>query len=201
MDIELIAKIAAPTIAGFGAVLGLFQLLTTRRSQNFQNYKTELELLGQCIDAHCTDPNYKSFLTDIRKEKMSFVAFGIPIPNADLDRVIMYYAQGKATTSEIAKAWRYRNPTKKQLCFDLHGSFKSQYIMVCIYVIVCVSAGAVAFAAMPFTTKFEEFVTLGILSVAFVLIAGFAARANDGLFTAARLAKLKVESSNGGKKA
>jgi len=193
MDIELIAKIAAPTIAAFGAVLALFQFLTTKRSQSYQNYKTELELLGQCIDARDTDPHYKGFLTDIRKEKISFVAFGIPIPNADLERVIAYYAKGNATTNDIAKAWRYRNPTKKQLSFELHGPFKLQYTMVLIYVLVCVAAGATSFAAIPFATKTEEQLILGVLAIIFLLIAGLASRANDGLFTAARLAKLENE--------
>ena len=43
-----------------------------------------MELLSQGIAAYEAEPEYKKFLTDVRKERISFLVFGIPIPNADL---------------------------------------------------------------------------------------------------------------------
>jgi hypothetical protein len=117
VDTELILKGVTATVAGFGAVLALFHFLTTRSSHKYQNSKTEMELLSQSIAAYEAEPEYKNFLTDVRKERISFLVFGIPIPNADLERVITYYRneEGKVTTGDIANAWQYRDVRTEQL--------------------------------------------------------------------------------------
>jgi hypothetical protein len=83
--IEVVTRVAA-VIAGLGALVGFFHLLTTRRCQSYHNYKTELELLRQPTDSPNLDPDFERFLVNVRKEKISFVASGMPIPNAELDR-------------------------------------------------------------------------------------------------------------------
>src|ERR1017187_9788430 len=111
MDTDFIIKLLTAIVAAVGALLGILHFSTTRRSVGYQNLKTEMELLSQGIAAHETEPDYKQFLIDVRREKISALVFGIPIPNADLERVCAYYrkAEGKVTTGEIAKAWRFRD--------------------------------------------------------------------------------------------
>jgi hypothetical protein len=64
-----------------------------------------MELLSQNIAAHETEPDYKKFLIDVRKERITFLVFGFPIPNADLDRVVTYYrnAEGRSRAIYAAK--------------------------------------------------------------------------------------------------
>lgn len=197
MDIEAVAKVATAIIAGLGALAGFFQLLTTRRSQSYQNYKTELELLRQPTDPPNADPDFERFLVNVRKEKISFIAFGMPIPNAELDRVIAYYGKGKATTREITKAWRYRNPKKEELSFELTPPAKVALWMVRFYVIVCLlMVLAVVGVAVTLASSAQEFATLGIAGVVLFSVAILAARSNEGLYIAERLAKQEKESSN-----
>ena len=196
MDIEVATKAATAIIAGLGALVGFFQLLTTRRSQSYQNYKTELELLRQPTDSTNADPDFERFLVNVRKEKISFVAFGMPIPNAELERVMAYYGKGKATTREIAKAWRYRNPKKKELSFELIPPTKVMLWMIRGYVILCLLLiFAVLGVAATIATSAEEFATLAIAGVVLFIVAYLAARSNEGLFIAERLAKQEKQSS------
>lgn len=195
VDTEFIVKVVTATVAGFGAVLGLLHFLTTKRSLRYQNSKTEMELLSQCIATHEAEPHYKKFLIDVRKEKISFLVFGIPVPNADLERVIEYYrkAEGEVTTGDIAKAWQYRDPCTRQLSFQLRGSFKTQYILAQVYAVFCISAAAFGFVASTFTVApVKKVILLVCVSlIAFVLTS----QMNHGLFVAARLAKLEKERS------
>lgn len=192
MDIESVTKIATASVAGIGALVGLFQFLTSRRSQSYQTYKTELELLDQSIVGAEGDPDFKQFLVNVRKEKLSFVAFGMPIPNSELERVITYYGKGKATTQEIAKAWRYRNLTKTELSFELSRPFKWTLWMVRFYVVFCMlMVLALVIVAMAFGSSVRDFTMIGIVVVVLVLIVALVVRANDGLLTAVRLAKLE----------
>lgn len=196
MDIEVVTKVATAIIAGLGALAGFFHFLTTRRSQSYQNYKTELELLRQPTDSPNADPEFERFLVNVRKEKISFVAFGMPIPNAELDRVIAYYGKGKATTREIAKAWGYRNPKKEELSFELTAPAKCLLWMIRIYVILCLlMIVAVGVVALTVASSAQEFATLGIAGVVFFIIAELTTRAYQGLFIAQRLARREKESS------
>jgi hypothetical protein len=196
MDLEAVTKIATASIAGLGALAGFFQLLTTRRSQSYQNYKTELELLRQPTDSPNADPDFERFLVNVRKEKISFVAFGMPIPNAELDRVIAYYGKGKATTRDITKAWPYRNPKKEELSFELTGPAKFTLWMIRGYVILCLLLiFAVIVVAATVASSTQEFATLGIAGVVLYFVAILAGRSNEGLFIADRLAKKEKESS------
>jgi hypothetical protein len=104
VDVELIIKVVTATVAGFGAALGLVHLLTTKRSLGYQNSKIEMELLSQHLAAHEAEPDYKKFLNDVRKEKISFLVFGIPIPNADLERVMTYYRNRRIFESMTSAA-------------------------------------------------------------------------------------------------
>jgi hypothetical protein len=196
MDVESITKIATASVAGVGALVGLFQFLTSRRSQNYQTYKTELELLSQSIVGAEGDPGFKQFLVNVRKEKLSFVAFGMPIPNSELERLITYYGKGKATTQEIAKAWRYRNPTKKELSFELHGFLKFQLIMVRLYAIACFFCAMVSIAILPWSKGLRDTLFLVAAAAVFFFILIITARANEGLFTATRLAKREKDRSD-----
>jgi hypothetical protein len=184
MDTQLILKVITATIAGFGAVLGLLHFLTTNRSLRFQNSKTEMEILSQSIAAYEAEPEYKKFLSDVRKEKISSLVLGIPIPNADLERVITYYrkADGKVATGDIAKAWQYRDPHTEQLSFQLRGSLKTQYILWQVYAVFCISAAAIGFVASVSMVAREAILLVCVSLIAFVLTAWI----NQGLFTAAR---------------
>ena len=175
-------------------MLGLLHFLTTNRSLRFQNSKTEVEIISQSIAAYEAEPEYKKFLSDVRKEKISSLVLGIPIPNADLERVITYYrkADGKVATGDIAKAWQYRDPHTEQLSFQLRGSLKTQYILSQVYAVFCISAAAVGFFASVSMVDAREAILLVCVSlIAFVLTVWI----NQGLFTAARLAKLEKERS------
>ena len=195
MDVESITKIATASVAGVGGLVGLFQFLTSRRSQNYQTYKTELELLGQSIVGAEGDPGFKQFLVNVRKEKLSFVAFGMPIPNSELERVMTYYGKGKATTQEIAKAWPYRNRTKTELSFELSSSFKWTLWMVRFYVGFCLLLILALFVtAVVFGSSLRDFAMIGIVVVALVLIVALVVRTNEGLLTAVRLAKREKDS-------
>ena len=131
MDTDFIVKLVTATVAAVGALLGVLHFSTTRRSVGYQNSKTEMELLSQSIAAHEAEPDFKKFLIDVLKEKISPLVFGVPIPNADLERVIAYYrkAASKVTAGDVAKPWRYRDPRAEQISFQLHGNFKAQYIL------------------------------------------------------------------------
>jgi len=201
MDIESITKIATSSVAGIGALVGLFQFLTSRRSQSYQTYKTELELLSESIVGAEGDPDFKQFLVNVRKEKLSFVAFGMPIPNSDLDRVISYYGAGIATTHDIAKAWRHRNPKKKELSFELHGAFKFQLIMVRLYAILCLLCAMMSIGLLPWSSGSQQTLIMVAAAAVFFFILIVTARVNEGLFTAARLAKLEKEQGNASKDA
>ena len=107
-----------------------------------------MELLSQSIAAHEAEPDYKKFLIDVRKEKISFLVFGVPIPNADLERVITYCR--KAATGVGVVAWVSMVHEKE------------------VIALVCVSLISVVFTTWI----------------------------NQGLFTAARLAKLEKKSGN-----
>jgi uncharacterized membrane protein (DUF485 family) len=195
-QIESITKSVTASVAGLGALVGLFQFLAARRSQSYQNYKTELELLGQSIANAEGDPDFKRFLVNIRKEKISFVAFGMPIPNSELQRVITYYGKGKATTQEIAKAWRYRHPTQEELSFELSKPVKWTLWMICFYVVFCLLLiFALGIVAVVSELSVKGFRTVAIGVGVLLLIVTLTIRANDGLFTAARLAKLEKERS------
>lgn len=191
MDTELIVKAVTATVAGFGAVLALLHLLTTRSSHKYQNSKTEMELLSQSIAAYEAEPEYKKFLTDVRKERISFLVFGIPIPNAELERVMTYYrkAEGKVTTGDIAKAWQYRDVRTEQLSFQLRSSFKTQYILANVYLIFCIVAAGIGFLALQ-SAVYAEGVFLVCVSVLAVAVTIWI---TQGLFTAARLGKLEKE--------
>ena len=195
MDIDLIIRVATAIVVVVGPVLGLFQLLNTRRSHRYQNSKIEMELLSQGIAAQEGDSTYKSFLLDVRKEKTSFLVFGIPIPNADLERAIAYYrkAEGRVTTGDIAKAWEYRNTGSKPLSFRLRTSSWIIYVFALVYVGFCV----LAFAAGAFVALAFRILTKEIILLVSVSIAGFVSIlwANQGLFTAAYLAKLEKKTS------
>ena len=143
------------------------------------------------------EPNFKRFLHNVRKEKISFVAFGMPIPNAELERVIKYYERGHATTHDIAKAWPYRNPTKKELSFELHGPFKWElfffhfYGFLCVVALVIVTIGTGKSIEKASTASFEDLIPFGITLAVLWLFITVLARKNEGLLTAARLAKLE----------
>jgi hypothetical protein len=190
VDTELIVKVITATVAGFGALLGLLQFLTTKRSHWYQNSKTEMELLSQSIAAYEAEPGYKKFLIDVRKEKISYLVFDIAIPNADLERVIAYYgkAEGKVTTGDIAKAWQYRDLRSEQLSFQLRGSFKAQYILAQVYAVFCIVAAAGGFVAWRFGVNASEAILLIFISLIAVVITSWI---NQGLFMAARLAGLE----------
>jgi hypothetical protein len=192
MDTQLILKVVTATVAGFGAVLGLFHFLTTKRSLRFQNSKTEMEILSQSIAAYEAEPEYKKFLSDVHKEKISSLVFGIPITNADLERVITYYrnADGKVATGDIAKAWQYRDPRTEQLSFQLRGSLKTQYILWHVYAAFCVLAfGVGLFASVPMVDARNAILLVCVSLISFVLSVWI----TQGLFTAVRLAKLEKE--------
>lgn len=198
MDIELIVKVVTATVGGFGAVLALLHFLTTKRSHRYQNSKTEIEVFSQSIATYDAEPGYKKFLIDVHKEKISFLVFGAPIPNADLERVITYYkkAEGKVTTGDIAKAWEYRDLRTEQLSFQLRGSFKRQYIFWQLYAVFCVLAAAGGFVVWVFKGSETEAVALVAVSlIAFVVTSWI----SQGLFTAARLAELEKERAKGSK--
>ncbi|HXI83096.1 MAG TPA: hypothetical protein VNL17_03285 [Verrucomicrobiae bacterium] len=198
MDTDLIIKVATAIVVVFGAVLGLFQFLTTKRSHVYQNSKVEMELLSQSIAAHEAESDYKTFLVDVRKEKITFLVFGIPIPNADLERVIAYYrkAEGRVTTGDIAKAWQYRGPSTKPLSFQLSASTRAEYILKLVYAVCCIVAAAGGvLAASVFMIRSKDVILLICLSViSFIFIVW----TNQDLFTAVGLAKLEKERSKGG---
>jgi len=190
MDTEFTIKLVTATVASVGALLGSLHYLTTRQSVRYQNSKTEMELLSQSIAAHEAEPDLKKFLLDVRKEKISFLVFGIPIPNADIERVIAYYrkAEGKVTTGDIAKAWQYRDPCTKPLSFQLRGSFKKQYIGTQAYGVFCILATTVGVLAWVFDVDVKQAVALVCVAlVSFVLVTVM----SQDLYTAARLAKLE----------
>lgn len=192
METEFIIKIVTATVAGIGAVLGLFHFLTTKRSLGYQNTKTEIELLSQSIAAHEPESDLKKFLVQVRKERISFLVFGISISNAELERIIAYYrkTEGKVTAGEIAKAWQYRDPKAEQLSFQLRGSFKRQYIFTQIFMVFCFIAAAGGFFALVSKVDVKESILLMVVSLtAFFVIAG----TSQDQFTAARLAKLEKE--------
>jgi hypothetical protein len=150
-----------------------------------------MELLSQGIAAHEGEAEYKEFLTDVRKERISFLVFGIPIPNADLERAIAYYrkAEGKVTTGNIAKAWQYRDVRTEQLSFQLRGSFKTQYILANAFLMFCIVAvglGCLAFQS----AVYAEGILLVCVSVLALIVTG---STTQGLITAARLGKLERE--------
>ena len=172
MDTELIVKVVTATVAGLGTGLALLHFLTTKRSHRYQNSKTELELLSHGIAAYEAEPDFIKLLIDVRKEKISLLVFGIPIANADLERVIRYYrkAEGKVTTGDIAKAWRYRDLRTEQLSFQLRGSFKSQYILAQVYVVFCIVAAGVGFVALQFGANESQVILLfGVSLIALVV--------------------------------
>ena len=190
MDTEFTIKLVTATVASVGALLGSLHYLTTRRSVGYQNSKTEMELLSQSIAAHEAEPDFKKFLIDVRKEKISFLVFGIPIPNADVERVITYYrkAEGKVTTGDISKAWQHRDPKAKQLSFQLCGSSKAQYIFAQVYGAFCILAAAGGFVALVLKFHEKEVVPLVCVSlIAFVLITW----TSQSHLTAMRLSKLE----------
>ena len=190
MNTEFIIKLVTATVAACGAVLGLLHFLTTRRSVGYQNSKIEMELLCQSIAASEAEPEHKRFLIAVRKEKISFLVFGVPVPNADLERVIAYYgrAGGKVTTGEIAKAWPYRDQEAEQLSFELRGSSKAQYIFAQLFAIFCGFGTAGGFLAWMANVHEKAVIQLICVSlVGLVLIIG----TSQGLFTAARLSKLE----------
>jgi hypothetical protein len=194
MDTDFIIKLVTAIVAAVGALLGLLHFSTTRRSVGYQNLKTQMELLSQSIAAHEAEPDYKKFLIDVREEKISFLVFGIPITNADLERVIAYYrnAEGKVTTGDIAKAWRYRDPSKEKLSFQLRGSFKTQYIIFLVYAVFCMLSATGGVVALVFGVHAKEVIPLISVSlISFILIFWI----NQGLFTAAGLDKLEKERS------
>jgi hypothetical protein len=167
MDTEFIIKLVTAIVASVGALLGFLHYLTTRQSVRYQNSKTEMELLSQSIAAHEAEPELKKFLIDVRKERISFLVFGILIPNADIERVITYYrrAEGKVTTGDIAKAWQYRDPCTKSLSFQLRGSFKKQYIGTQAYAVICILATALGGLALVFNVDVKQAVALVCVSL------------------------------------
>ena len=190
MDTEFIIKLV--TVAG--AMLGLLHFSTTRRSVGYQNSKIQMELLSQSIAAHETEPDFKRFLIDVRKEKISFLVFGVPIPNADIERVITYYvkAEGKVTTGDIAAAWQYRDPSAGPLSFQLRGSFKRHYIGTNVYAVFCMIAAFVGILAVMSKYEVKQAIVLVCVSVvSFVLVNLM----SQGLFTAERLAKLEKQAT------
>jgi hypothetical protein len=191
VDTELLVKAVTATVAGFGAVLALLHFLTTRSSHRYQNSKTEMELLSQGIAAYEAEPEYKKFLTDVRKERISFLVFGIPIPNADLERAMTYYrkAEGKVTTGDIAKAWQYRDVRTEQLSFQLRGSFKTQYILANVYLVFCIAAAGIGVLTLQSAVYSQGILLVGVSVLAVVVTIWI----TQGLFTAARLGKLEKE--------
>jgi hypothetical protein len=150
-----------------------------------------MEILSQAIATYEGEPEYKKFLVDVHKEKISFLVFGVPIPSADLERVITYYrkASGKVTTGDIAKAWQYRDLHAEQLSFQLRGSFKMQYILAQLYAVFCALVAAGGFVAWVFKeVETKEVIALVSVSLIALIITGWI---NQGLFTASRLAKLE----------
>ncbi len=194
MDTDFIIKLVTAIVAAVGSLLGILHFSTTRRSVGYQNIKTEMELLSQGIAAHEAEPDYKQFLIDVRREKISALVFGIPIPNADLERVCAYYrkAEGKVTTGEIAKAWPYRDLKVEQLSFQLRGSFKTQYIVFLVFVVFCMFAVMVGVLALVFKAQAEEGFALVCVSLGACFITLWI---NQGLFMAAHLGKLEKERS------
>lgn len=192
MDIELIVKVITVIVTGFGTVLALLHFLTTTRSHGYQNSKTEMELLSQGIAAYEAEPGYTEFLTAVRKERISSLLFGISIPNVDLERVITYHrkAEGTVTTRDIAKAWQYRDLHSEQLSFKLRGPFKRQYIFVQAFAVFCIVSVALGVGALQFGADARQ----AILLICVALVAVFLILStSQGLFTAARLAKLEKD--------
>ena len=192
MDTDFIIKLVTAIVAAVGALLGLLHFSTTRRSVGYQNLKTEIELLSQSIACHEAEPDYKRFLIDVRKEKISSLVFGIPIPNADLERVYAYYkqAEGKVTTGDIAKAWRFRDPRAEQLSFRLRGSFKAQYVIFLLFGLFCMLSAVGGLVALIFGAKGNEVFALVCVSLFALFNTGWISR---GLFMAAHLGKLEKE--------
>lgn len=187
MEGELLIKIVTAVVAIVGSLLGCLHYFATRRAAGYQNSKIEMELLSQSITAHDTEPDYKAFLVDVRKEKISSLVFGVPIPNADIPRVIAYYkeAAGKVTTGEIAKAWRYRDPNTEHLSFQLHGAFKVEFRVALGFVLFCVLAllvGVVSLFVYNVQAK-QAFLLIGVSVIGLVEMIWI----NQEIFMAARL--------------
>jgi hypothetical protein len=190
VDIEFILKLVTATVAVVGVLIGFLHFLTTRRSVGHQNLKTELELLSQSIAAYEAEPHYLKFLTDVRKEKISLLVFGISIPNAMLDHVIMYHkdAEGKVTAGDIALAWEYRNRRAKQLSFRLRGTLKIQFCLFLLFAVVCLLTAGGGLVALIFKVSAKEAVALICVSLVACLNTLWI---NQGLFMAARLGALE----------
>jgi hypothetical protein len=192
MDTDFIIKLVTAIVAAVGALLGILHFTTTRRSVGYQNLKTEIELLTQSIAFHEAEPDYKKFLIDVRKEKISSLVFGIIIPNADLERVYAYYkkAEGKVTTGDIARAWFFRDTRAEQLSFQLRGSHKTQYIIGLLFMLFCMLSAFGGLVALIFGAKGNEVFALVCVSLFALFNTGWICR---GLFTAAQLGKLEKE--------
>jgi len=189
MDSENAIKLVTAGVAIVGAFLGFLHFLTTRRSAGYQNSKIEMELLSECIAANEGEPAYKQFLLDVRKERISFLVFGIVIPNADVERVVAYYkkADGKVTTREISRAWQYRDSRKNNLSFRLHGSDKAQYIFVLAFATFCLLSAAWGAIALASRFYVNALVLVGVSLTACI----FVLLINQNLFTATRLGSLE----------
>jgi uncharacterized membrane protein len=192
MDTDFIIKLVTAIVAAVGALLGLLSFSTTRRSVGYQNLKTEIELLTQSIAFHEAESDYKKFLIDVRKEKISSLVFGITIPNADLERIYAYYkkAEGNVTTGDIAKAWLFRDTRAEQLTFQLRGSHKTQYIIALLFMLFCMLSAFGGFVALIFGSKGNEVFALVCVSLFALFNTGWI---NRGLFMAAHLGKLEKE--------
>ena len=195
MDIELLVKVATAAVATVGAVLGYLHYFATKRSAGYQNSKIEMELLTQSIAAYEDNADLKAFLSDVRKERIFSLIFGISIPTADVERAIAYYrdAAGKVTTNEIAKAWRYRDPKIDHLSFQLSGAFRLEYIFALGFVLFSlfgVLVGVVSWLFLEVQAR-QAFLLIGVSLVAFAEMAWI----NQELFMAARLGSLEKQKS------
>ncbi|XHR29719.1 MAG: hypothetical protein ACFUZC_11290 [Chthoniobacteraceae bacterium] len=149
MDIDTLLKSVAP-IAGLvaaipAALIGAGTLYLHRCSQKTQSSKIELDAVQSAITVFSEDTGLRGFLQDVQKEKLCQLMFGCPIPIGAIGRLIAYYRQGFATTSEICSAWEHRNEAPNPLSFQLGWFENAMVIGIWLYSFFCGVAGILAF--------------------------------------------------------
>jgi hypothetical protein len=190
VNIELILKLLAVVVALVAVLPGFLHFIAAKSSVGYQNLKTEMELLSQNIAACEAEPVYREFLIEVRKERISFLVFGIAIPNADVERAIAYYvkAGGKVMTREIARAWQYRDTKAEQLSFQLSRSLKVQYILVLGFAMFCLLLTLGCAIALVFKFPANEALVFACVSLVGCISTHWL---NQGLLMGAQLAKLE----------
>lgn len=181
-------EIVSALVVLVGGILGFLKFILTRKGENLKVAVTELSLFNSVVDTFKNDPKYAKFIEDLRKERLSYAAFGLSIRNDELGPLMEYYDSGRATVAQINLAWSYRHiDANRRLSFRVKGLNKFLVYLSGFYIVACLVLALLSL--VPVLLNFKSNLSFLVFGVFCFLASVVMFYGNRGLYIARILSR------------